>query len=800
MTSLVLPLAGPSGPDRATAVDYFVPGGEANELSQVLTAYLHSYTAAGSLVLDPFCHSPDIVRETVASQRRIISISFNPLDALRTRLALSTIPAREVEAAVTRLGDSPKAGVPLRQHLQRLYRTTCAQCGKEVIADYFIWERGYELPRRVHYHCPACGDAGLRDCNENDAHILQEVQPRGLHYYHILERVVGRESHAKKLTASLLELYTPRNLYVLSNILLKIENLFSGSGVYDYLRLGLLRALEQASKLNPVPGEPAPLHAPGLRPLPHFVEWNAWQLFEESTRQLGQNQPPAPIALAAGIQELLPPGQPPSAEARSSTSAPQSAMAFVGHMTVRELAKVLPPASVSLIWAQPPSQGHTQWALPYLWTGWLYGSEEAAPLWPLVRRRSSDWAWYLQAMRGALLALKEMLQADGHVVLLSQSKGLAQHETLALAAAGASLRLENMLYCSREPETATSPFGGLRGDHRSVWVPGPSTPPFPMTMAGLTTRLQELAVAAAEETLQARGEAAPFARLHCHIWEALARRGVLQRVMLGRELPSTLDWVREQIQQALQNQVGPTFVQVWADEPVPAEGAAERECLWWLALAPDVPPLSERIERAVYETLVAAGPVALSELLIAVYARFPGMLTPDREWVLACLKSYGQQVAGGRWALREGERPSERAQARDRVLYVLQDLGQRWGYEVKRAEHLALRWIQGEKQPVVWAILDTAALSTLLDAAAGGLPAGARKLAVIHDARQDLIRLSWTRSPLLRRKLVGTGWQFIHAEDLYHWSSQHKITPADLDTLVSLDPLAIRQRTQLPLM
>jgi hypothetical protein len=768
-------------------VDYFIPDTEANAPARAIAAYLRAYAPPGTLVVDPFCQSPDIVREALASEHHVIAISFNPLDALRTRLALSTVPTHEVETAVTRLADSPKAGVPLREHLQRLYRTTCPRCRREVIADYFIWERGGELPRRVHYRCAACGDAGLRDCDENDGRILQEVQPRGLHYYYVLDRVAGREGRARKFAARLMELYTPRGLYILANVLLKVENLFSGSVAHDYLRLGLLHALEQGSKLHPVPGEPAPSHAPGLHPPPHFVEWNAWQLFEEATRRLAQSQPAAPITLAANVQELLPPGRP--------------AAAFVGHMTVRQLAPALPAGSVSLVWAQPPAHGRTQWALPYLWTGWLYGQAEAASLWPLVKRHSSGRTWYLHAIRGTLLALQKTLQVEGHLVLVSESKGLAHHEMLTLAGAGASLRLETALYHSREPEVATRPFGGLRGDYRSVWAPGTPVPPWPMAMADLVTKLRDVVVAAAEETLQARAEPAPFARLHCHIWEALARRGILQRIMVSKELPVPQDWVREQIQQALQDQVGSTFVQLWEAESRPPIGeAAEGDCLWWLAQAPHVPPLVERVEQAVYETLAAAEATTTAELLTTVYARFPGMLTPEGEWVLACLRSYGQQTAPGRWTLQEGERPSERAKARERVLYTLQDLGQRWGYEVKLARGLALRWVQVGRQPIVWAILDTAALSLLLDAASSELAAGARKLAVISDARQDLMALRWTRSPHLRQELASGGWQFIHEQDLHHWAEQHNLTLSDLDTLASLDPLAIHGRTQLALM
>jgi hypothetical protein len=388
------------------------------------------------------------------------------------------------------------------------------------------------------------------------------------------------------------------------------------------------------------------------------------------------------------------------------------------------------------------------------------------------------------------------------MVLVSQSKGLAHHEALTLAGAGASLRLESALYHSREPEVATRPFGGLRGDYRSVWVPGPSTPLFPMAMPDLEARLRDVVVAAAEETLQARGEPAPFARLHCHIWETLARRGILQRIMVTKEPPSPLDWARKQIQKALQDQVGSTFVQVWAAQSHPEDGETtqESECLWWIVHGPDVSPLTERVEQAVYEALAAVETATTAELLATVYARFPGMLTPNDEWVLACLRSYGHQIASGQWALQEGERPSERAKARERVPYTLRNLGQRWGYEVKLAQGLALRWVQSGKQPVVWAILDTAALSPLLEAASTELAAGARRLAVISDARQDLMALRWARAPLLREELAARSWQFVHEQDLHHWAEQHNLTLSDLDTLVSLDPLVVHGRTQLPLM
>ena len=770
------------------SVDYFIPDTEDDTSSHVIAAYIDAYTNSDDLIVEPFCKSATIVTEALRSGRRVVAVNFNPLDALRTRLAFTSVSTRDLDAAVTGLSDSPKLGVPLREHLQRLYRTTCRQCGKEVVADYFIWERGQDIPQSVHYRCPACEDAGVRDCDETDAQVLQGVQPRGLHYWYVLDRVARHEGKAREFAENLLELYTPRNLYVLSNLVLKIEDLFADSALHDFLQLALLQCLELGSKLNAVPGEPAPPHTPRLRPPARFVEWNIWQLFESATRQLAQRQPASPVMLAANVQDVISP--PSIAEAEGPI---EPARASAGHKSVRQLVSELPPRSVSLILTRPPQLGRMRWALPYLWTGWLYGHEESALLWPLVRRRSSDWPWYLRAMRATLFALQKTLKADGHIVFIGHDRGLAYHEALALAAAGADLRLESALYHPSEREAPTKPFSGLRGDYRLTWTPGPPAPPWPMSLDELATKVRQIAVGAAEEALQRRGEPAPFVRLHCNIWDALAQQGVLQRVMSIKEPLSPLGFVRKQVKAALEEETNQTFVQLWEDEE-------DGGCLWWLLQPPDVPPLTERVERTVYETLESAAAIEALEFMRAVYQHFPGVLTPDAEWVMACLKSYAQQIESGHWALKEDDRQEQRVLARETVTRHLDTLGQRLGYEVSLGpQGFDVQWGKAGKEALGFVVLDSAALNCLLNLPPTDEFIRTRKLVVISEARQDLLRLRLARSMWMRKQLAASGWQFIQDVDLQKWGSQEEVTLADLDSLVGLDPLSIQDRTQLSL-
>ncbi len=732
----------------------------------MVAACLDAYAPPGGLVLDPFCQHPVVILEAVRSGRRVVATNLNPLDALRTRMESSPSPGRDLMAALSRLGDSPRLGASLQEHLQRLYRAACPHCGKPGSADYFVWDREQDTPKQVSYRCPACGQSGLRDCDEDDLRVLQEVQPRGLHYFYILDRIAKQEDRGRRLAERLLGLYTPRNLYVLSNLALKMDDLFAGLAVHDWLRLILLRCLELGSKLNPVPTEQSSTHAMGLTPPARFIERNVWQLFVDTARARAQSVATA-LPLAASMSEVVT-----TVAAAGPGASASPSRAFVGRMSIKELVQQLPAASVDLVLTQPHQLGRTRWALPYLWSGWLYGHALASSLWPLIRRRASDWPFYSRAMRTTLQALQKTLTPAGRIVFLGETAGLALQESLSLAAAGANLRLQSSLYHAREMEAATKAFAGLRGDYRMTWTKGPSSSPWRMPAQELKESIRQSAVDAAEEVLEQRGEPAPFARLHCAIWEALGQRNLLHRAMDTWERAELPEAVRDQVRAALEAAIGRTLVQLWKDDE-------RQDCLWWLVAPPiDVLPLSERVELAVRDTLASATAVAAEDLRSAVYACFPQRLTPDAEWLEACIQSYGQALAPEQWALKPEDRPERRAQARDATCSELRDLGRRLGYEVSApdAEGLDLLWIREGQNAVGFMVLDTVELSRVLDWKLASTAAQMAKLAIFPTARRDLLHLKLTHFTWLRRQLVSKGWRLLKDTELQEWA--HDL-PAD---------------------
>ena len=117
-------------------VRHFVPGirpegvGVLSELRwpiprPVAETYVEAYSRPGDQVLVPYCQGSEVVRAILESGRRALAFSFDPLVMLVVRADLEPLPDRELQAAVSLLGDSPKQGAPLRDFLLGLYATSC---------------------------------------------------------------------------------------------------------------------------------------------------------------------------------------------------------------------------------------------------------------------------------------------------------------------------------------------------------------------------------------------------------------------------------------------------------------------------------------------------------------------------------------------------------------------------------------------------------------------------------------------------------------------------------------------------
>src|SRR5581483_3542236 len=73
--------------------------------ANVAAHWIETFTAPGDLVIDPFVASDAVVRAALERGRKIIAADANPLVAWTVRMQATLPAAREINAALLRLGD-----------------------------------------------------------------------------------------------------------------------------------------------------------------------------------------------------------------------------------------------------------------------------------------------------------------------------------------------------------------------------------------------------------------------------------------------------------------------------------------------------------------------------------------------------------------------------------------------------------------------------------------------------------------------------------------------------------------------
>lgn len=728
---------------------------------ELVRAAIVTCTAPGDLIVDPFAQGDVVVREGVSMGRRVIAVDFNPLTALATRLVLDPPDPHHLRRLTTRLGDTLKAGVPLRQHLSELYRTTCDACGRAVIADYFVWVREEGRPVQKSYTCPTCGPR-LSPTSQTDVDRLAQVDPLGVHRMHLLERLAPRGDPHRPLVTRLLTLYTPRNLYALVNLWLKIESAFSPPTDLDPLRLLLLRCLDACSKLNATPWDP---EAPrSLRPPPRFVELNVVHALETAQAEVEAWTRPPDLRWGRDPADLLTPGP---------------ANALIVQDTVRALAGWLPAGIIRLVLAAAPVQNHVFWTLSYLWTGWLFGRGQMAVLRPLLDRRAIRASWYVRAMRGALSSLTPTLGPDAHLLLWQAGRKERLSDALILAAAGAGLRLGNLVY---QPEPVAGPACSPEvlfcfRPHRR------ETPIAPMPEERLISQVQGQARAALRDLARTRGETLNDDWAWAATRLRLSQMGLLDQIMASHpQEAEALDIVQAWVAAGLEDGLRKGDLIL----------LEERPRRWWSGTAPaQLDPLADQVERLARE-LLTSQLVTTEEV---IFARLPGLLTPEPQLVRACLTAYGEEVGPRQWRLRPGE-PDFKTWAEMilRAVSALDTLGRRLGYQVSLPAENVVVWGEEGLPAYTIVVQATAEVGRMLSSLESGLGC-----VVLPEARVPLATFKIERSPLLRRVLADARWNFVKLHHLLRLAELEEVGRHHWPLIVGLEPDIERPEVQMRL-
>ncbi|MDW7991446.1 MAG: hypothetical protein RMK65_04750 [Anaerolineae bacterium] len=700
-------------------------------LATAAAHHIRTWTEPGALVLDLFCQGPAFIREALLAGRRAIGANANPVGLLIASLELEPTPP-DLRVALTRLGDTlketpGKRPVPLFRHILAFYRARCPTCRAEGTAEWFAWDRETRVPYAKAVRCPRCGPAQEGPTDEEDLVLARRFEPRGLAYHYLLDRAAPLGNPVRERAGELVDLYTPRNLTALMDILIRAEGMSADRPLRAALQGLLLEAMDRAAGLDPH-GESRP--RPRMLRLPgRFLERNVWFLLEEELERRLARTPPPPVRRASSLQDLL------------SGTGPAY---FLLPAAARDLPRHLPPGSVSLILADPPRPDGVFWALSALWSNWLWDTPISQALRPLLGRRRFDWDWHQEALQVALAAVAPLLAPDGHLVLLfaERNEDLVAAVSLAASAAGYDL-----VGWGASPEVGCQLVWRRRRE---------TSPPAPLdTVSGL-------AAEALRECLRQRAEPSHRFVLHTAVYADLARRraygpfsGIVHAVREGWE-SLDLELLDEDF--------------LWLPSLESGPGAEV--------------PLADRVEERVWSLLAEGSPQETEALMAALYGEFGGPLTPDPSLVYLCLQSYGE-TDGRTWRLREEDVPDRRREEIEALRRDLEALGRRLHFRLGRGRGWDLRWREKGRDVYLFRFSPTASLGVLRTVR---VPAGARPCLVIPGGRAELLAAKLRRDPRLARAVWETGWQLVKFRHLRRLAAE-ATSRRMFEVMLGLDPV-----------
>ncbi len=710
----------------------------------VVQGLLASHNPEAVIVLDPFGTSPHLVREAAQAGFGVLVAVNNPVVRHALTLLLRPPDPIQLQTALADLGQLPKNGSRLETFLLDLYGTTCIQCGRTVAADYFIWDDELREPYLKGYACPYCSHAGEEETDDEDRRMARAYERRDLSWAQALESVAPAGDPDRSHAEAALAVYPGRARYALVTLVNKLTQMPPEQRAASALDSLLIAAFDSADSMWAYPeGRARPKQ---LTASPRFREINVWRALERAVTAWSSTAVKVPLA----------------AWPDSGLPGPGEVALYSG--PVKGLAESLPADLNAVVLTCPPRPNQAFWTLSALWAAWIWGRQAAQPIKAALRRRRYDWAWHAGALQLASHNLVEVLPAQTPWIGVVPE---AEPGFLAAVVSGldaAELGLEGWAVRADDAQAQ------LRWKRRTM---SPRRGPMDLTQLA-----QEVVV----NTLTARGEPTSYLVLHAAVGADWAGRGVFRALWEaeGGQPVASLNL-------AMETALGSRSWVVRLDQRQEIETG-----LFWLT-HPDLgaTPLADRVETTTLQAMRREDRREFMALDREVCARHPGLDTPDRGLIRACVESYGVPDEEGLWTLRPEDEFATRRAGMRALQGQLKEIGERLGFQVDGEYRMA--WREASGQVVhTFVILETAAGQEALNSDAQGLTL------VIPGGRSALLAEKARRDPRLADRLR-SGLRILKYRHIRRLAGESTLTRENLIERLGVDPPE-HEDPQLPLL
>jgi hypothetical protein len=797
----------------------------------VVSAWLNTNIPQGSWILDPFCASPRLSVEAARAGYRLLVTANNPIARFLLEMASNPPKAVDLKSALAELASSYKADERLEPHIRSLYNTRCARCGQIVSADAFIWEHGNSSPYLRVYTCPSCGDTGEHPCTPYDAEQASHFSVGGLHRARALERVVASTDQDRIHVEQALSVYIPRALYALITIINKIEGLHISSTGQKHLAALLLYAFDQGNAMWRVPGS-RERHRQLTIPR-HFRENNIWFALEQGIElwSSGNTLESSPVTQMSTWPEVPP--------ASGGICVHEGRLISIGDS--------LSSLNIKAVCTAIPRPNQPFWTLSALWAGWLWGREAVGSFKSVLHRQRYDWGWHTNALASVFKQLENILNPSTPILgLLSEAEpGFIASALVAASITGCGLQgiaicpEENQAQivwsCTNNSESTlngASPIeAGILSAKRYLEIRGEPASYLTAITAAFLNIIQLSAIGRDQSLSEKKmvsvthsnigdasnqNEPTPsliYSKLYNSAREALSyRSGFLQfstqdlsiiepssKNLGTQDTLFSLNFERSVEQnESVENDLSTAEGELPVEKERPTRSSDISEStLLWLRDTKNVSHLSitDRYELTLVEYLVNHKDCSDEDINIIMNERFPGLYTPDPEFIHIGLESYAEREKkeNKNWHIRQEDMPSERQIDIESAHRSIHQIAERLG--VSCIEHTSsgmiknISWIDNKEDFNFWFFtITTATIGQIV--LFNELPP-IKGFIVLPGSRANLVIYKLIRDPRLSKAFnsLQGNWHFVKFRHLKSLAENPLLTRENFDQLLKLDPL-----------
>jgi hypothetical protein len=736
----------------------------------VIQTWLVEKLEPGAWVIDPFGASPRLLVEATRAGYRVLAAVNNPITRFLIELYADPPSEEELRAALAELAGDQISRERLEPQIRLLYQTECAQCGRMIEAQAFIWERDGKTPISKIYACPNCKDTGERPATANDINRAAQSAASALHRSRALERVAPLSDPDRIYAEEALAIYPPRAIYVLLKLVNRLDVLTS----YNK-KLACALLLAAFDNANGLWHYPVIRFRPKQLGLPtRYLEKNIWLALEEAVSAWPEtlnmtNITHVPVSIWPELPEKGP-----------------GICIFEGRLRDLAIQQESESFQIDLIEAMVcavPRPNQAFWTLSALWAGWLWGQSASAPFKSVLRRRRYDWTWHVIALASAFGSLQPMLTEKTPCLGFIGEAEPGYLSSAVIAGELSGLHLEGLALRSGQGQAQ---IHWRRQDYQPSHLD--------------EQQCQNLVLKYVVEYLRQRGEPAGYLKVHAAGLVGLAQEHAFN--------PKSIDSPAEALrraEEAIENTLS-------AGRPFTRINASDRSLevgQWWLdeesldSMEFEL-PLADRVEMSLVRSLQAQPGIGFSTLDAAVCRELTGIFTTDIDLIQECLKSYAEEqpVGSGTWRLRNQDEPAERRADIEEIQSLLSGLAGKLGYLPASAFD---ENDMGIRPPVIWQGLDGAVvylfyltasgvlgkIETLVDLIKDQLESVPKCMIVLPGSRAGLVEYKLHHNPYLRAKLE-TNWTFLKYRHVRWLMDFENLNKTNLDESLNRDPLANR--------